>query len=250
VFKVLIEGEINLLMVSLLLQVVQIITLIWTIFLVFLSLYRNPHYRGNQIFALSLICYELFVLCFVFYYSSLNEVIIQLTLRMAIFLMILGTSLFVAAIQIFVKGEVILQHKLTKIGGLITLIILLIVAVFPNLVVVMSLNPTVTSRNIYITILCILWLLILTVYNLVTLSSMHKSLSENSKDFSNKLKILFVGQILLFIIPVLCVLSGLMALSGSTSGAEIFSIVQYFSQFIAFGVLGFTFLRKKDPSQN
>ncbi|MHA1618534.1 MAG: hypothetical protein ACTSVZ_04570 [Promethearchaeota archaeon] len=237
-------------MVSILLQVIQIITLIWTIFLVGLSLYRNPRYRGNQLFALSLIFFEIFVLCFVIYYSSLDENVVKLTLRIAIFVMILGTYLFVLAIQIFVKSDAFISHTVAMISGLITLLILLTVALLPDLVTVISLNPTVTQRNLLVTILCIVWLFILTVYNLYTLAGMLRSITEDPMDFKKKLKILFVGQILLFIIPVLCVLSGLMALSGLYLGAEIFSIVQYLSQFVAFGVLGFAFLRKKNNSNS
>ncbi len=236
-------------MVSILLQVIQIITLVWTIFLVGLSIYRNPRYRGNQLFALSLIFFEIFVLCFVIYYSSMNEIVVQITLRIAIFVMILGTFLFVLAIQIFVKSDAFIKHKIAKISAFITFLILMATVFHPNLVIVISLNPTVTQRSLVITILSIGWLFILTGYNLFTLFGMLKSTSGDSKEFSKKLKILIVGQILLFIIPVLCVLSGLMALSGFNLGSEIFSIVQYLSQFAAFGVLGFAFLRKKSNSE-
>ena len=127
---------------------VQLLSGFISIILAILINKRNREYRGNKYLSLAFLLYSLYPFGSFFYELGINELIVQISIRISLIGSILGMGAFLISMSIFCLGSYSKNIKKFLLPGSIVTTLVCIIIIWPSSVTDVELNPTTSRRSI------------------------------------------------------------------------------------------------------
>ena len=123
-----------------------------------------------------------------FYELGINELIVQISLRISLIGSVLGMGAFLIAISIFCLGSYAKELKKFKVVGSIITTSVCIIIILPSSITFVGLNPTLTYWSIFLMVVFSAYIVLTTIRMVYLLTNTMNEIKDKNLEITEKLK--------------------------------------------------------------
>ncbi len=201
----------------------QLLTGLIPLFLAYLIYKRNPEYKGNLFLSIGFLFYSLYPFGCFFYELGINELVVQVSIRVSYLGSILGAAFFFISMSIFCLGSQSEKIKKLLIPLIIFTTLICIMIFLPSSITSVELNPTSAVRSMILVGAISCYIFLATGGNIYLLTITINDIEDKNSQICIKLKNFRFALAISF-------------------GIMLFSIIENFTQIHFFNIFNYFFL--------
>lgn len=186
----------------------QSITILAAFYVAFIIFRKNVEYIGNKLFIISFLLFGFYALVLLLYEFPISILINEILLNISLYLVVIGVLFFVLSMQTFTQGSIFLKETVAKLLILTTVIVCVIIALFPY--DVLQIVPTIKANKSIVSLLATGVLAIgFMVYNLIRIFIALNGIDESERRIRKKIMFLGIAQTIGLMSPVMSIIGNI-----------------------------------------